>query len=50
MRTISTLILAVIINLNGVCVNLVWDANVERDPPISNDGGSRFHQLPEDDL
>lgn len=50
MRTISALILATFVGLNGVCVNVVWGADVDRDPPISNDGGSRFHQPPEDNL
>jgi hypothetical protein len=50
MRTISAFILAVFVGLNGVCVNVVWGADVDPDPPISNDGGSRFHQPPEDNL
>ncbi len=41
-------ILAAAIGLNGMYTTAAWGNNVDRDPPITNEGGSRFRQPPEE--
>ena len=44
MKTTFALMLIAMMGLNGIDTTVAWGKTVDRDPPITNEGGSRFRQ------